>query len=501
VNEFRPRLRQELVVQGNVLRDPLGGAMHPLSPVAQQVAQALDGRTPVQSLLAAVARSTRTTRAAVEREIRQLMLLGFVEGSCDGARARLANARAGEELPGRFLEGSRFGCQNTGACCQGYVFGPLREAEAARIEALDVARALPHLAGRTLLCREQIDGQTRIRLATDGDRCIFLVPGPKCGLHAAFGPQAKPALCQLYPIAALATVEGLKVYDRGECASFAVSARSGASLEEDLPRIRALANSELYHPAVWIHRTLRCDYGLVLSLTHRLDAEARGAPPLDALMRIGQVARGFLVEAAHCPIAFGQPDAAMSDFLARPTSELAPQATTATANVHTGFQVLEMLANALTERVAPAEPLAPPFIGAARLLSALAAWHLRGEVPGESAQSALGIAPGEDVHATLTLSLRQQLFGRELLVDEKLPAGLLRIAFAVAMTYAGARLRAAEESAPRIAPWHVSLAHTTAQRMLRRPAPHALLSANGDHAWTILDALPRLFSCVGCPTR
>ena len=38
----------------------------------------------------------------------------------------------------------------------------------------------------------------------------------------------------------LPTLAGIKIYDKGTCATFAKSARSGLPLADDLPRVRAL---------------------------------------------------------------------------------------------------------------------------------------------------------------------------------------------------------------------------------------------------------------------
>jgi hypothetical protein len=81
-------------------------------------------------------------------------------------------------------------------------------------------------------------------------------------------------------------------------------------------------------------------------------------------------------------------------------------------------------------------------------------------------------------------------------LDDQLPAGLLRMAFALTLTLSGARLRALKDGQKKVSPHHFSASHMTAKRTLNRPEPHGLLRMNGEHVWPILDALPLLASAL-----
>ena len=312
----------------------------------------------------------------------------------------------------------------------------------------------------------------RYELGTIDDACVFLEGGLRCGLHRAFGASAKPALCQLYPLAAVATIDGLKVYDRGECATFAISARAGGFLEDDLPRIRSLVGEDLYHPVVRFHGSWRCDYGLVLPLARRLDDEARSRPPLQALHAIGHVVRGVIVALTQCPFEAAQPETALSAALACLAAEFRPPDAAVAANARTGLHALVTLADALAERVALAERHMPVFVAAVSLLSELGRLILAGRPVSAAARAALAISVDGEADRALMLSLRHQLFGRELLLDDYLPAGLLRMAFVVTLTLAGARLLALEEGEKMVLPRHWSISHMIAKRTLHRPEPH-----------------------------
>ncbi|MGC1645137.1 MAG: hypothetical protein WA741_04855 [Candidatus Sulfotelmatobacter sp.] len=497
-SSFDFRLRKEVRRDTAKLHDGLTGAVYPLDGVGCAIADAARDPFKAGELVARVAGSCGAVPEQVERELRQMILLGLFEDTCVASRERLELIRKGEELASRVLEGSRFGCQNSGACCRGYVFGAIREEEKIRIEALDLHKALPRLGRSPLFVEAGTSlGRPTYRLGTVGEACVFLEDGPSCGLHRAFGAGAKPALCQLYPLAAIATIDGLKIYDRGECATFAVSAGTGTLLEEDIPRIRALVNEEIYHPMAQLHGSWRCDYGLILTLARRLDQEAKSHSPLSSLHTIGHVTRAFIVALTKCPLEAGQPEAAGEIVLSCPSEKFRPSEQAVAANARAGLRAMAILAAGLAERVAPQDAFAPPFKAAASLLVEICRGAL-GEAPlPERAQRAVAIAVEGDCESALRLSLRQQLFGRELLLDDQLPAGLLRMAFVVALTLAGARLRALDGGHDVVLPHHLSAGHMIAKRTLHRPEPHALLRVNGEQAWCILDALPLLATDLG----
>src|SRR5262249_44707923 len=146
-------------------------------------------------------------------------------------------------LPTSLLEGARFECQGSGECCQNYAFGPLEDDDIARLEALDLKDFAPPYV-------EEKNGARYLRSVDN--HCVFLAPDMRCGLHARFGADAKPRICRLYPLATLATIEGLRLYDSGSCATFAISARTGLPLLDDLERVRRLlpSHAQLYHPIV-----------------------------------------------------------------------------------------------------------------------------------------------------------------------------------------------------------------------------------------------------------
>ncbi len=437
------KLRAEIVDEGASLLDPLVEARH---PVDADLRAALAGK-------------------ASEAAARKLMLLGLVEGANDAVRARLREVRAGAALQIHALDGARFSCQRSGGCCRGYHFGPLDDEDAARLQALPIVEKLPHLAGAGLFVAEEWTAQRRaLRIATVEGRCVFLLPDERCGLHAAFGAEAKPNFCRLYPLQALPTVDGIKLYDRGECASFAESAFAGPRLADEIERLRPLLPcNPLYHPPVQIAQNLVCDYGYLLALVRRLIADVEAAPSsLAGLVAAARRARAFADALARCPIADGEPDRTAGAALALPSEALPPA-----GSAEIGRAALGSLADTLAR--AADGPFAEVFARAARGLAAAA--RAGGTLP----------APADD--APWRLSLRHALFGRQLLVEEKLPVGLLRIAVAQAIGRAGAAQTGS-----------ASLGHVAAVRTLLHGACSGWLVANGRLWGVIAEALPSLFA-------
>src|SRR5262249_29213156 len=142
--------------------------------------------------------------------------------------ARVQALASGRERPQPVvLPEARFACQGSGDCCRNYALGPLRDDDIARLQRLPLADAFPALGGEPFFLERVIDGRTVRYLRTVDDHCAFLQPDTRCGIHGRFGADAKPLMCRLYPFEQVATIAGRRISDKGSCASFAVSARSG----------------------------------------------------------------------------------------------------------------------------------------------------------------------------------------------------------------------------------------------------------------------------------
>lgn len=373
---------------------------------------------------------------AVDTALRRLVFLHAVEGTGDAVVARIERVLRGEEaLPTSILEGARFGCQGSGACCQGYAFGPLNDADVAGLEALDLAAAFPHVP---LPYIEETESGRFLR--HDGDRCVFLTAERRCGIHAAFGGDAKPGFCRLFPLQSFATIEGIRVVDRGTCASFGVSARVGLPLVDDLERVRPLLPpSVLYHPAVLVDEWV-WDYAIFQRFTTAATTlvKRKLGTASETLVAIGHCLEALIEATAECPLEPGQPEAVIHSVLSTDGASWyrTPPSDSAITGAHALADLLRDLVGLLRYAIERGDSqLFAPGELVDMLEYTANALVLDAEAP-------VHPSSGSDVDEALRLSMRQQLFGPQALVGGRAPAGLVRIAVIQLLALAGARREA-----------------------------------------------------------
>jgi Fe-S-cluster containining protein len=437
---YRPRLRAHLRVEQDRLDDTLLDRSLVLEGAAAALVPLLDGATEWS-----LVRSTLIERGhaaeAVDNALRRLLLIHAVEGAGDAMASKLERVLRGEEtVPTSILEGARFECQGSGSCCQGYALGPLSDADVAALDALPLATAFPHVVPPFV---ETTEGGRFLR--RDGARCVFLTDERRCGLHAAFGSDAKPGFCRLFPLESFATIEGIRVVDRGTCATFSVSARVGLPLVDDLARVRPLLQPPVLHHPVVLVEQWAWDYAIFLRFTTAATTliKRKLGSASETLMAIGRCLDALTDATAQCPIEPGQPDAAVSDVLAIDGAAWyrTPHDDVAVAGLRAWGELLRALRVALTDAI----DLGQTHASAAREL-AVVIEHAVAAVT-EAALPARSLpAADPDVDAALRLSMRQQLFGRRVLVGGRPSAGLVRIAVIQLLALAGARLGAGDRA-------------------------------------------------------
>jgi Fe-S-cluster containining protein len=136
------------------------------------------------------------------------------------------------------MEGARFACQGSGACCSGYTYGPVEDA------VVDAVRAHTFRGNAALIAAadpfRQVAGMRVLR--TVAARCVFLSPERRCLIHEEIGAHAKPAVCRAYPFTFAAAPDGdCFVALNMECSGHADARRCGPPLSERLPELAALA--------------------------------------------------------------------------------------------------------------------------------------------------------------------------------------------------------------------------------------------------------------------
>jgi Fe-S-cluster containining protein len=485
VTAYRPKLRAHLRVEDGQIVDGLLRRELAIEGTALAVAARLDGDLPWDELRAALAGEGHDP-ADLDSALRGLLLLHFVEGAGDELTGRLARVVAGEEeVPTAILDGVRFACQGSGACCSGYSFGPLSDADVTRLGELDLAGRFPALAPPYLEERD-----TGRYLRKTGDACIFLAADRRCGLHAAFGADAKPHFCRLYPLDSFGTVDGWRIVDRGTCATFGVSARSGLPLYDDLPRVHALLDPPVLHHPIAVVDGRGWDHGLFLRFTGAaLDLAGRGLG--SALDTVGAIARWLDALAQgleRCPLERGQPDQMASWILDidgavwyRP-----PRPEAARRGLRLVGELIEACATTVTaalddDAAAASAPRLREFRAAADRVAATIARAVDDELEPPA------VAHAADVEDALRTSLRQQLFGRHVLAGGHAGAGLVRIGLVQLFALAGGRRQA---GARPLAAADLSRGHMLAMRTFHTNVLEDLLGDNDEHWRDLIDGLP-----------
>lgn len=456
---LRPHLRPEVEVRrvdGAVqVGDPVLGRRLDLGDIGD-VVDAFDGRT-VPELVAALG-------PRAEGVVRSLALLNLLDGPGAGVVARMRAVREGRApLEVRTLPDARFACQGSGACCRNYVFGPLTDADVARVSALDLSPW--GVEGPFFEVRRRPDGRgERFLRTTSEGRCVFLEPGERCGLHVRHGGASKPGFCQLFPLTVHPTLDGLQVVDAGECASFAAASRLGPPLREQFAALQHLVppNLPLQHPVVWLGPGLPADAGWFLPLQRALVEDVSAIHPAVSLRHMGARVEAWATALRCAPLVEGGLEAELARALA---AEVAPWPASPD-----GAGALAALAAELRDlyAAAMASPAPPPF--SAELVAALDAVSAGAPLP-----------PADPAEAELfARSFESSLFGARALLAGRPLAALLRLAIGwlVARHVAGTR--------------ELGFGHMVAARrvwMPWEPAHRALLRAE-PRARAILAALP-----------
>jgi Fe-S-cluster containining protein len=437
----------------------------------------------------------------VKRAFRSLVLAGVIEGPGDAARAKMRAIRQGALPPLVTLPGARFACQGTGECCQNYAYGPLDPEDVKSLQALDLSR-FPNLPPGPPVEEREVGAVRGVFLKTVDERCVFLEDGNRCGIHARAGAAAKPQFCRQYPAQRALTIDGLKVFDRGECAAFAIAARSGEPIEDLVPA-KPGEHLQITHPAVTLPDGLPCDYGFLAPLLSAL-VERLGAEKGDASGAISLVAGAchtfaeILTNVAMVP---GEPEATLAQFIGdvrqgRPCEPPSTQDRAMSAALSLVYALLGVVLSSLLRaqngdtRVANVRLLREVSEALFFLRALLNA--AMGEPLEEPHKSAARIALDPEAEDALRLSLRQQLFAERLLVSDRLGAGVLRLAAVHMISIAGSKLRASARGAAQASAADLSWAHHSVQIVLRANNFTPLLLAEECRVWDVAAAAAAL---------
>jgi len=123
----------------------------------------------------------------------------------------------------------RWRCVGCGACCSGRYRVELTETDLASLRSLELERELAMRHDDCVETGVDVFGDPAVFLRQRAGRCVFLTSARRCGIHAAFGAQAKPHGCRAFPFLAVLTPRGATLRFRPECSGHPAS-QAGTSL-------------------------------------------------------------------------------------------------------------------------------------------------------------------------------------------------------------------------------------------------------------------------------
>lgn len=242
-----PKLRNDLLLRPTPgdpdttqIYDPTRGALFAWDRTLVDIAQRLDGTTPLTSLADAL---DDWEVEHLEQLVQQLESLGLLERPDDGPLPtprvdlrKMLGIFTTEDVSEQTVEsvavreGLRYGCMCCGACCRGRFVVPLTPNDEERLLALDLEGTLGISREHAITDTFEL-GPTGVplRFLNKDERgfCVFLGDDGLCQIHAHFGADAKPILCRSFPFEPLMTPEGPILRFKPECSRQHLSLQSG----------------------------------------------------------------------------------------------------------------------------------------------------------------------------------------------------------------------------------------------------------------------------------
>ncbi len=511
--QLRADVEVKLSESEGKLYDPLFDRNITLGKISTDVLKQLDDTRTLDE----VAAHSGHSRADVDDALRTLLHLNLIEGSGANVLARARGVKSGNQKLGRvLLAESRFACQGSGDCCQSYHFGPLSDADIVLLDSLPIAEAFPHLKVPYIYEREMpgapegASGPKMGRfLNSINNRCQFLEGDCRCGLHARFGYASKPGLCRYYPFEQFATLDGIQLYDKGGCSRFAVSARTGQTLVEQLDEIGPLMppSPNVHHPVVLIDASTPVDFGYLQPILRvavdELEKPPAGAPEM--LRAYARRTRALVQALSNCAVEPGGATSAVDELVARgPQPFLAPASEEAfRRGAAAQARLLAAFAHAVTMIITYEHHQSGEYYSGRQSKEIFPILHLAEEVAShladpqfplsdyarEVAEVSVDVPDADDV---LRLSLRNQLFGHGALLEDRVVPAQLRLALVQIVSLWGARLSAVREGRDQVAADDLSRAHMLAMRVPSWTSVRNVFLEEEGELTALVEALPEL---------
>jgi len=232
--------------QGGAIEDAAFGRRMRLDPRGLAVLGALDAPQTLGALAARVGGELE----GLARALRSFARLHLLDTPTSRALARDAERLAAvaeaarsqpDDVPIIVRDDARFSCTMCGSCCGGHNIGPVFDdvLEGLADKAADLEAATRSAKGLFVTLDQGPGAPPTVFCQSSRGSCVFLDDDSRCRIHAAYGGDAKPRACRIFPYELIATPDGVVVTIQRECRGFP-EARLGKRLADDLPELRRL---------------------------------------------------------------------------------------------------------------------------------------------------------------------------------------------------------------------------------------------------------------------
>ena len=128
----------------------------------------------------------------------------------------------------------KWDCHSCGYCCRGTVI-PLDEDDLRKIREQEWEN-VPEFRGIKTTTRLGLIGNQRVLAKKADGSCVFFTDDCRCRIHEKFGAEAKPAICQMFPLQVVTLDRQTLITLRRSCPSAA--ADDGRELKEHLKPLK-----------------------------------------------------------------------------------------------------------------------------------------------------------------------------------------------------------------------------------------------------------------------
>jgi Fe-S-cluster containining protein len=252
-------VRESLPGGGMFLCDPITDLREELDAGPWELVRHMDGARRVRDIARDLA-PLGVTPELIGRAARRIEAYLFCETAwvrkeiqSITAHRRAVGGGEGETLPIAHLPDSFWACTQCGFCCHFGAIGPVSSGVVEGLNAAIREERLTAPTGVDPFLWENSPGKPEAAgwyLNHTDDHCLFLDDDDLCRIHRALGPEAKPIRCRAFPRRLIHTYAGFDFAMTLECLELWRTFQRPCALDEEVASLRYLATRALKTPPI-----------------------------------------------------------------------------------------------------------------------------------------------------------------------------------------------------------------------------------------------------------